>query len=206
VLDKDGNLAAYIDRVLLQGHLFRETWDPEGLLSTIPALATTLLGTLTGQWLRTVYSDTQKVQGLFLGGLVGVLLGQLMNRWFPINKNLWTSSFVVFTGGMALLVLGVCYWLVDIRGIRRPVRPLVLFGANPLTVYVLATLVARLLDLYSVSDSDGALTTLKAILYEKFFASWAGPFPGSLLFAVAYVGLWVAPMLWLYRHKIFLKL
>jgi predicted acyltransferase len=206
VLEKEGNLAAYVDSMLLHGHLFRETWDPEGLLSTIPAVATTLLGIGAGHWLKAERSKGEKTLGLLAAGGIGVLIGQGMNLWFPINKNLWTSSYVVFTGGMALLFLGGCYWLVDGKRYGRLATPFVVFGVNPIAAYVLATLVAKLLDLYWVVGPDGTPTALKTDIYERGFASWAGPTTGSLFFALTYVGIWLVPMTVLYHKRIFLKI
>lgn len=206
VLEREGNLAAYVDTQVLHGHLLQENWDPEGLLSTLPALATTLLGVLTGHWLKKKRNKNTITCGLLVAGGVTAVIGQVMDHWFPINKNLWTSSYVLFTGGIALLFLGVCYWLVDVKGYRKLFTPFVIFGVNPIAVYVVATLVARLLDLYWVMDADGISRTLKTDLYERLFASWAGPTNGSLLFALTYVGVWLVPMTLLYRHRIFIKI
>jgi predicted acyltransferase len=206
VLEPQGNLAAYVDATLLHGHLLRDGWDPEGLLSTIPALATTLLGVLTGQWLSTSGSRGQKTLGLFAAGAAAIAIGQAMGLWLPMNKSLWTSSFAVFAGGIALLLLGACYWLVDVKGYRRLAAPLVIFGVNPIALYALASLVSRLLDSYGITGSDGAVRPITAVLYERLFASWAGPLNGSLLFGAAYLALWAAPMGWLYRRRILLKI
>ena len=129
-----------------------------------------------------------------------------MNTWFPINKNLWTSSYVVFTAGVALLFLGACSWLVDSRGYRRVVAPFVIFGVNPITVFVLSSLVARLMGLYKLARPDSTPVALKTYIYENVFASWAGPMNGSLFFALAYVLAWLVPMTILYRKKIFIKI
>jgi predicted acyltransferase len=137
---------------------------------------------------------------------VGVLLGQLLTIWIPINKNLWTSSYVVFTAGIALLVLAGCSWLVDIRGNRRLVYPLMLFGANPLTAYVLATFVASLLELCTIATATGMSQSLSLLLNDKLFAWWVDPYTSSLLFAVAYTGMWLIPLRWLYRQQIFVRL
>src|SRR5512145_642851 len=111
-LEPDANLGAWLDRLLLSGHLWRQsrTWDPEGLLGTLPALATTLLGALCGEWLRTKRSPDAKTAGLLGGGLVLALAGLLWHPWFPINKSLWTSSYVLFTAGMAACLFGLVYW------------------------------------------------------------------------------------------------
>jgi predicted acyltransferase len=206
VLGKEGNLAAYVDTLVLKGHLLRKTSDPEGLLSTIPALATTLSGILAGHWLRTARREQEKMLGLFVAGMAAIVVGQVMSRWFPINKNLWTSSYVVFTSGMASVFLGTCYWLVDIKGYRRWALPFVAFGMNAISVYILAMLGACLLDLHWVVSPAGIPITLRAYICEVFFSSWAGPFNGSLGFALFYVGVWFVPMAALYYNGIFLKI
>jgi len=207
VLEPTSNLAAYVDHVLLPGHLFHGTWDPEGVLSTIPAVATTLLGTLTGHWLRVPgRSSTQTTLGLVGIGITAIVLGQIMDHWLPINKNLWTSSYVLLSGGIALGVFAGCYWLVDVRGYRRVMTPFLIFGMNPLLVYILATLGEHLLDVVSVTGADGMPLTLRAALYEHYFASWAGHTAGSLLFALTYVCVWGGPMALLYHRRIFVRL
>ncbi len=113
ILEYEGNLCAFIDSKLLAGHLYKPGFDPEGILSTLPAVATTLLGTLTGDWLRSSKSVLQKTAGLFTGGIVLALSGLLLHPFFPINKQLWTSTYVIFSAGAALLLLGICYWLIE---------------------------------------------------------------------------------------------
>jgi predicted acyltransferase len=208
VLEMDGNLAAYIDNLLMPGHLWKPTWDPEGLLSTIPAIATTILGMLCGYWLKTDRDAVKKIQGLLAAGVIGVALGQLMNLWFPINKNLWTSSYVVFTAGCALLLLALCYWLIDHLGYRRLALPFVIFGVNPITVYVLSGVVASLIDLIRVGPvlPGGSRATLKDYVYDNFFATWAGPMNGSLFFALFFVLLMFIPIWVLYKKNIFIKI
>jgi predicted acyltransferase len=206
VLEKEGNLAAYLDNVLLHGHLYRPTWDPEGLLSTIPAISTTLFGVVTAHWLTSSRMAREKVLGLIGAGIVGVALGHVTNLWFPINKNLWTSSYAVFTAGMAWLCLAACFWMVEVKGIRRPFVPFLIFGTNAITVFVLSGLVARIMSLVKITRPDGVAISVKAYLYETLFASWAGPWRGSLLFALAYVAFWLAPMGLLYRKRIFLRI
>ncbi len=206
VWEKEGNLAAYLDQRLLHGHLYRPTWDPEGILSTIPAIGTTLLGALAAYWLLSPRTAREKTLGLIGTGIVGIALGHVMNLWFPINKNLWTSSYAVFTGGMALLCLAACFWMVEVKGIRRPFIPFLIFGVNPISVFVLSALVARLMILFRIARPDGTEISLKAYIYETLFASWAGPWRGSLLFALAYVAFWLAPMALLYRKRLIIKI
>ena len=115
LLDRDANLTAWLDRQIFSAsHLYEHTRDPEGLLSTIPAMATALLGLLTGIWLRTQRTLVQKIGGIAIAGLTGVLLGGLWNLSFPINKKLWTSSYVLFAGGLSLLLLALCLLIVDL--------------------------------------------------------------------------------------------
>ena len=209
VLTPEGNLAAYIDTRLLRGHLLRTSWDPEGLLSTVPAIATALFGSLTGQWLRTARSPHEKVTGLFVMGGLGLGLGLGWDRFFPINKNLWTSSYVVFTTGVALLVLAYCYWLIDIQGYRRMATPFVVFGVNAITVYVLSILLDQSLVWWNVAQPDGSRVALRAWLYVHGYSSWAGRWFGqayaSLLYAVTYV-LFLCGCMWvLYRKHIFIN-
>jgi predicted acyltransferase len=206
VLTPEGNLAAYIDHLLLPGHTYQPTWDPEGLLSTIPAIATTLIGVLAGDWLRTGRAARDRLLGLIAGGVAGVVLGTIMGIWFPINKSLWTSSYVVFTGGGSLLVLALCYDIVDLRQHRRWVAPFVIFGSNPITVYVLSTLVGQMMEDFHLTQAGGAAITLRSYLLGTLFAPWAGKSAGSLLFAIAYVLAWLPPMAVLYRRRIFIKI
>jgi predicted acyltransferase len=207
VLEKDGNLAAYLDNLLMQGHLWKPTWDPEGILSTIPAIATTILGMLCGYWLKSDRDTRQKIYGLLAGGVAAALVGQVMNVWFPINKNLWTSSYTVFTAGLALLFLALCFWVIDHRGYRKVALPLVIFGVNPITIYVLSGVVATLIDLIKVGaiGPDGKQASIKQFTYDNFFASWAGPWNGSLFFALAFVLLMLIPAWVLYKKRIFIK-
>src|SRR4030095_15035922 len=115
-LTKEGSLASFVDRVVFGPHVWKQAkvYDPEGILSTIPAVSTTLLGVLTGHWLRTERTQFEKVAGLFVAGAVCVMIGWAWNPFFPINKALWTSSYVMFAGGLALQLLALCYWVIDI--------------------------------------------------------------------------------------------
>lgn len=205
-LDRGANLASYIDQMLLRGHMLRPRWDPEGLLSTLPAIATTLAGVLTGHWLRSPRSPLERVTGLFVVGNFAVLTGLLMGIWFPINKNLWTSSFVVFTAGMALVLLGMCYWLIDVRGYRRWAKPFVIYGTNPLLAYLLSTLMDKAMLSIVVTADDGSRVVLKRYLFENYFLSLASRAHAALLYAVLYVLLWLGLMAILYRRRIFVKI
>jgi predicted acyltransferase len=203
-LGKEGNLAAWLDRSLLGAHIWREgrVYDPEGILSTVPAIATTLLGVLTGHWLRDKRAPMSTVNGLVLSGAAGVAAGLLWGRWFPINKSLWTSSYTMFTAGAALLVLGACYWLIEMKGSRWWTTPFVILGVNALAAFFLSTLLAILLGRIRVAGGEGRVRTLQAVLFESFSAPWGVATLASLAWAMANVLLWLL-LLWpLFRKGI----
>lgn len=207
-LSPDGSLAAYLDRMILgTEHMWSQsrTWDPEGILSTIPAVGTVLLGVLTGHWLRGARPPVEKTVWLFVAGNAALLVGIVWGWVFPINKNLWTSSYVVFTGGMALHFLGVCYWLVDVKRWRRWALPFVVYGTNAIAAFVLSTFGAILIGrVIRVPAAEGTVP-LKAWIFQNLFAPWAEPVNASLAFAAAYVLLWLGVMWVFYRKRIFIK-
>jgi predicted acyltransferase len=210
VLDRGQDLGAYIDRAVFgTQHLWSasRTWDPEGLLSTLPAIASLLVGVLTGHWIRSGRTATVKVTGMLAAGAVGLLAGWLWGLSFPINKPLWTSSYVVFTGGWALLFLGACYWLIDVKGYRAWAAPFVVYGMNAIAAFFLSSLVARLLVfVLKVTPADGGdPIALKTHLYQTFFASWLQPINASLAYALAYVIFWLGIMWLMHRRKIYIK-
>jgi predicted acyltransferase len=136
-LEPGKTLADYIDRAVLPGTLNDKVRDPEGLLSTIPAIATCLLGVLAGQWLRhSQRGGHVKAAALLAAGVVSLGLGYIWSRYFPLNKNLWTSSFVLWTAGWSLLLLGLFYLVVDVWGWRRLAFPFVVIGVNAITIYM----------------------------------------------------------------------
>jgi predicted acyltransferase len=207
-LGKDDNLGAYVDRALMSGHLWSEskTWDPEGFLSTLPAIATALIGILAGEWLRSHRKGQRKALGLVIAGAALMLAGQLLHPYFPINKNLWTSTFVLFTGGFAMLLLALCYWLVDLRGWRKWAAPFLVFGRNAILAYALAAIVSETSIDFEFSDSAGHPWTLHGWLYDKFFIPHANPANASLAFAVFFVTLIFALLYPLYRGKVFVRI
>lgn len=201
VLTPDGNLAAYIDRALMYNHLYvAHRYDPEGVLSTLPSIVTCLLGVFTGEWMRGK-QPMQIVRGLLFGAVIGLAAGKLWGIWFPINKNLWTSSYVLFAGGFAMAILAACYWLADMRGWKRWAEPFVWFGVNPLAIFFLASWLGKA----SVRHRAGGLLW-KTNVYNGIFAHlFTSPYLNSLAFASCYVLLfWLVAWL-LYRRKIFIK-
>jgi len=206
-LSKEGSVASFIDRVVLGSHIWSQgkVYDPEGLLSTVPAVATTLLGVLTGQWLRLTKSDYERVAGMFVGGMCCLVIGWAWNAFFPINKSLWTSSYVLFTGGLALQFLALCYWLVDVKNYRAWAKPFVVFGVNAIALFVGTGIMAKLMGIIKIPLADGSRPSLKSLIYSGLFAWWAPPKVASLAFAIAFILLWLGLMWILYRRKIFIK-
>ncbi len=201
VLTMDGNLAGYIDRALMYNHLYiAHRFDPEGVLSTIPAVVTCLLGVFTGEAIRGK-QPRQVVHTLLVGAAIGLTLGKLWSFWFPINKNLWTSSYVLFAAGFAMAVLAACSYLTDVRGWKKWAQPFVWFGVNPLAIYFLASWLADA----SVSHSFNGVRW-KAFVYNNYFAHlFASPYLNSLAYALSYVLLfWIVAWV-LYRRKIFIR-
>jgi predicted acyltransferase len=210
VLTPQGNFAAYLDNLLLSGHLKEGAWDPEGILSTVPAISSALFGVLTGHWIRSPRDPYEKVAGLFVIGSVSLVLGVVWDLFFPINKNLWTSSYVVFTTGMALYFLGVCYWLIDLKGYWRWATPFVVFGVNAIAVYALSIVMDRMMMWLNFAQPDGSAVPCQMWIYEHLYASWAGRWFGamyaSFFYALTYVVLWLGLMGLLYRRKIFIRI
>lgn len=204
-LSLEGSLASWLDRTLMPGHTYKPMYDPEGLFSTVPAISTALFGVLTGQWLMQKREAFEKVAGLFAVGTVCVMIGYVWDWTFPINKALWTSSYVMFTGGLALQLLALCYWAIDLKGYKRWAQPLVVFGVNALALYVLSSLMFKVLLFIKATKFDGAEGTLRDWIYEHIFANWLSPVNASLAFALCYLALWWLLMLMLYRRKIFIK-
>ena len=205
ILAYEGNLCAYIDSHLLAGHLYKPGFDPEGILSTLPAISTTLLGTLTGDWLRSSKEILHKTFGIFIGGLFFTLGGLLLHPLFPINKQLWTSTYVLFTAGIALLLLGVCYGMMEGIGFKKWAAPFLVLGINAITAYVGSSLMVKLISLIRVS-ANGEVLPLKTYIYNHLLVPWAGPLNGSLIFPLLLIILWVGIMVPLYKKKIFIKI
>ncbi|MGB4991001.1 MAG: heparan-alpha-glucosaminide N-acetyltransferase domain-containing protein [Pyrinomonadaceae bacterium] len=224
--DKACNLAAYLDRLILtENHIWRggKVYDPEGILSTIPAIVTTISGVLTGKWLTrsdrsqvtddetsdpspvTLHLSRDRVSGLFFFGLVLLALGLIWNSYFPMNKSLWTSSYVLATTGLALLVLATCYWLIDIQGYRRWAKPFEIFGVNALALFVFTGFFARMLSAYRVPGPDGNLISVQRWIMQNIYLPIAQPIDASLMYAISFILLWLFLMWLLYRKQIFVK-
>jgi predicted acyltransferase len=210
LLDRDANLTAWLDRQIFSAsHLYEHTRDPEGLLSTVPALATALLGLLTGIWLRTQRTLKAKAAGIATAGLTGVLLGGLWNLSFPINKKLWTSSYVLFAGGLSLLLLAFCLLIVDLRkkspstsNHPRSLSPLLVFGTNAIAAYVFSELLQSALS--SIHPRPGA--NLQQLLFHSITHVVPNQPFASLLYSIGFVAVCWIPVSVLYRRSIFIKI
>jgi predicted acyltransferase len=204
-LSPEGNLAAWLDRTLMQGHLWRPRWDPEGLLSTIPAISTTLLGVLAGLVLTSERSPERKAGLLALGGVAAIVIGYAWNVVFPINKNLWTSSYAVFTAGAAGLLLAATYWMVDVKGWKRWTTPLVILGVNAITLFVASGLLVKTLNMIRVDGPDGREISISRWAYLHGFVPLADPKNASLLYAFANLVVLFGLLAWMYRRRIILR-
>lgn len=213
-LEMETNLAAQIDRTLLPGHLWRytETWDPEGFLSTFPAIATTLLGLLAGEWLRSARAPLAKTYGFLAAGALlttgGVYWGEWAPAWllFPINKALWSPSFVLLTAGLGSACFGLCYWLMDVHGWQRWGAPFVSYGKNAIVLYVGSELLARTLGSIAWGiGPDGEPFHLAARAHALLFAWWLPPVVASFAFAMATVLLWYLVARLMDRRGIYVK-
>ena len=201
VLTMDGSLEGYVDRALMYNHLWVEhRFDPEGLVSTIPAITTCLFGVFTGEWIRGK-SGERLIRGLLIGAVFGLGLGKVWNIWFPINKNLWTSSYVLFTAGFACAVLAFCYWTVDVRGWKKWAQPFLWYGVNPLGIYFLASFLAVASTKHHIGEE-----TPKDIVYNGIYAHLtASPYFNSMLYGLSYVLLFLFVAWVMYRKKVFIR-
>ena len=210
----DATMAAYFDRLFLDWSRFglgnhnwgsTSRWDPEGVLSTIPAVGTAMLGILAGRWIGERRPIDQRLNGMFAAGALGMMVGLMWGWAFPINKSLWTSSYVLFTAGMAAVSLATIMWLVDVKRFDGWTKPFVVYGLNPILAFVGSGVMARIIYSLIKVDYNGKSVSLQSAIYQSAFASWLEPKNASLAFALSYVLLWYGIVYVLYRKQIFLK-
>ncbi|HEY4354591.1 MAG TPA: heparan-alpha-glucosaminide N-acetyltransferase domain-containing protein [Acidobacteriaceae bacterium] len=220
-MDKNLNLAAWIDRGFVAwtqrwlhtGTLYNKTRDPEGLLSTLPAVATTLLGALAGMWMRRSELSAARMRGaLALAGAVAFLAGEIWSRWFPANKNLWTSSYVLISAGLAAMAVALCSWLVDERPqpwpawLRAITTPWLIFGSNAIAAFTVSVVLVKTMLYFGHTGADGKHRNLWGLAYYRIFAAHGSTKWTSLAFAVSVVIVCFLPNWLLWRKKIFLRL
>jgi predicted acyltransferase len=210
VMQPVGSLCWYVDSHVFAGHTYAYApapgFDPEGIVSTIPSVATVLFGVLTGHWLQSKYTSKEKAMWMFSGGIIFILLGLVLNIWLPINKNMWTSSFSVLMAGWSLLGLSIFYWIIDVKGYKKIAMPFVIYGMNPLTVYFLSGIIAKLYSNVIVWRTQaGQIVSLHDYLFQKFFLPIASPVNASLLFAISFMLLMYLIAWFMWRRKWFLK-
>lgn len=201
-------MSAWLDRTVLGvNHLWSGsvTWDPEGLLSTVPAIGTVMLGVFAGQWLALRRPLPERLTALFAVGAIGMAVGSMWGWVFPINKGIWTSSYVLFTGGLASVALATCMWVIDVHKITAWTRPFMIYGVNPIVAFVGSGIMARWIYTLWTVRYDGATVPVQRAIYRSLFASWLSPLNASLLFAVTFVLLWLGILSVLYRRNIVLK-
>jgi predicted acyltransferase len=180
VLEPVGNFGQWVDQMVLSGHMYSRTkvWDPEGLVSTLPAIANVLFGALFGTLLRREeLAPAEKTAWILVLGAVLALLGSFLGLFMPINKQIWTPPYAVFTSGLAALSFGCFYWLIDVQGYQRGTGWLTIYGRNAIAVYALSGLLARLLN----------MSGWRPAIYGVYTAA-AAPYIASLLFALTFVG------------------
>jgi predicted acyltransferase len=209
LLDRpDAVLSAWFDRTILTtNHLWAsaKTWDPEGLLSTLPAVGSMMIGQFAGRWIGSPRPIAERLNAMFAIGALLLMVGLMWHWVFPINKSLWTSSYVVFTGGMALVTLATCMWVIDVHQIRRWTTFFVIYGTNPMIAFLGSGLMARLtVTLLKVQTADGPVSVQWAI-FQSVFAPIFEPHVASLGYALSFVALWFVILWALWRRNIFLK-
>ena len=206
-MDQVQNLPAWLDRKLFMGHLYDGTRDPEGILHTIPAIGSTLIGVLTGHWLRKQKDARKLIAGMLLSGIIGILAGVLWNHWFPINKNLWTSSFVLFSAGLALLFLSLLYWMLEVKRWRGAwTMPILVFGMNAIAGFVADSFIYGPGYTFTARGPNGATMNWHEAAQTWLEAAGLATANASLVYSLAAVAIcWF--LLWLlWRKKIFLKI
>ncbi len=205
--DPSSSLAAWLDRALLDGHLWRQsrTWDPEGLLSTIPAIGTAMLGVFTGRWLASPRPLAERINGMFAVGCLAMVLGLMWHWSFPINKALWTSSYVLFTGGMAAVSIATILWITDVQRVVGWTSFFVTYGLNPMAAFVGSGVMARTIGSLWKMGYEGKATAVQTIVYKELFASWLSPRNASLGFAVVFVLFWYGVLKVMQRRGVVLK-
>ena len=209
VLEPGQNFAAWFDSHLLSGHMwsyYYGKWDPEGIVSTIPAIATTLFGVLTGQWLSSSLPERRKVAGMVCAGLVLLIAGYILDRWLPINKSIWTSTFSIFMAGMALVCLAFFHWSIDVADFSRWAKPFIILGLNPIAVYVLSEVFDTTLRILNLPMVLAQNIDCQSYVFNSLCSPIAKSETASLLYALLTL-LFMFLIAWImWRKRLFLKI
>ena len=209
-LEKGTNLASWVDSVLLKGHMYRGTitWDPEGILSTIPSIVNGIIGLLIGQVLQANTIKIQKAQKMGIIGTILIFFGLIWDTVFPINKSLWTSSYVLYTTGLATVFLTILYYIIDISNYKKGFKPFLIWGVNPMIVFFTSQIIPQALIMiefqnpHNPSEKINLLNYLYSFGIAPFFNN---PMTASLAGALTYVCIWTF-ILWIfYRNKLIFK-
>jgi predicted acyltransferase len=209
-LEKGTNLAAWVDSALLKGHMWEvtNTWDPEGVLSTIPAIATGIIGLLIGQLLNSPLLKMEKAKKMAIIGIILIVLGQLWNIVFPINKALWTSSYVLYTAGLATLVLSILYYCIDIADYKKGTKLFLIWGVNPMIVFFLSEIIPQAMVMISFPNPKNKAEQINLLDYLYTFGVqpfFNNPMTASLMFALLYASLWTILLAYFYKKKMYFK-
>jgi len=202
------NWPAWLDYLLLKGHSWRPTWDPEGILSTFPAVVTCQAGIFAAAFLLKKREEKDRITWLFVVANFVLFLALVWDLFFPINKGLWTSSYVLYTAGLAIIVFLLLYWMLDIKKKigEKAFFPFIVLGVNPITAYVLSIVLAKVFYLIKV-PAGGQQKSLYQFLYEDVFSSIFHPMNASLAFSLFFLGVFIfLPLLWMYKRKIIVKI
>jgi len=205
-LDPETNLAAWLDQTLLNGFLRNPQSDPQGILSTLPAICIGLIGLLAGQWLQKDINSREKILGFMGTGIGLVLIGWIWGLTFPILRDIWTSSYVLYTSGFTILAWSFCYWIVDIRRLKGWTTPFAAYGASCIFVFLASHIVGALLYIIRIPAPTGKSISLQRVIVDNLFLSWLNPQNASALFALCVVLLWLIPLWILYNKRIYIKI
>lgn len=208
-LEKETNLGAWLDRLILtENHLWKsaKTWDPEGLLSTVPAISTGLFGILVGLYIRKKEIEiSERIAWLFTAGVIATVIGLIWDLAFPINKSLWTSSFVMYTGGLATICFALLYWIIDVKGYNKYTKPAVVYGVNAITVFFISGLLPRTINLIKLENADGKEIGAANYFYQTAFVPYLDTINASLAWAIMWIVFWLGILWVMYNKKIFIK-
>lgn len=207
-LERETNLGAWLDRLIFtETHLWKQakTWDPEGFLTTLPSIASGLFGVSMGIILKNKNrNELERIINLYTFGFFGIILGLIVDLFFPMNKSLWTSSFVLYTGGIATVFLACCYWIIDVKANHRFTKPFVVYGVNAITVFFASGIIGRSMSLIK-TDLNGTSVSIKEFLYQQYFTPYLSPNLASVAYALAFVCIWWIILAIMHKKNIVIK-